>query len=193
MKRTLMVIFATILFAHAALGQALSGTIVGTVTDSTGALVPGVSVTLTNEGTGFTRTVITNENGRYVAYSFPTGSISVTAEQPGFQKLVRKGIVLTAADTITVDLQLQVGNVEQTLLVNEAVPLLQTESATVSALLNNQQILDLPLNGRSFTQLLTLQPGATATAPNLAAGAAYNARANTSEIGRASCRERREK
>src|SRR5207249_9697320 len=116
-----MVIFATILFAHAVLGQALSGTIVGTVTDSTGALVPGVSVTLTNEGTRFTRTVISNENGRYVAYSFPPGSISVTAEQPGFQKLIRKGIVLTAADTVTVDLQLQVGNVEQTLLVNEAV------------------------------------------------------------------------
>src|SRR5437867_12706682 len=180
MKRTLMVIFATILFSHAALGQALSGTIVGTVTDSTGALVPGVSVTLTNEGTGFSRTVVANESGRYVAPPFPTGSITVTAEQPGFQKLVRKGIVLTAADTVTVDLQLQVGSVEQTLLVNEDAPLLQTESATVSALLNNRQILDLPLNGRSFTQLLTIQPGATAVAPNLATGAAYNARANTS-------------
>src|SRR5438876_6002629 len=106
--------------------------------------------------------------------------MSVTAEQPGFQKLVRKGIVLTAADTITVDLQLQVGSAEQTLLLNEHLPLIQTKSATVSALLNNQQILHLPLNRRSFTQLLTIQPGTTATAPNLATGAAYNMRANTS-------------
>src|SRR5213594_1067875 len=180
MRSTLGAVLASFVLSSGVFAQALSGTIVGTVTDSTGAIVPGVSVVLTNEGTGFSRTVVANENGRYVAYSFPTGSISITAEQPGFQKLVRKGIVLTAADTVTVDLQLQVGNVEQTLLVNEAAPLLQTESATVSALLNNQQILDLPLNGRSFTQLLTIQPGATATAPNLAAGAAYNARANTS-------------
>ena len=180
MRRIMVAVFVLTLLSSDIWAQALSGTIVGTVTDSGGAIVPGVSVTVTNEGTGFNRTVVANESGRYVAPSFPTGSITVTAEQPGFQKLVRKGIVLTAADTVTVDLQLQVGSVEQTLLVNEDAPLLQTESATVSALLNNRQILDLPLNGRSFTQLLTIQPGATATAPNLAAGAAYNARANTS-------------
>src|SRR5438094_2402777 len=180
MRRIIVAVFVLILLSSNIWAQALSGTIVGTVTDSSGAIVPGVSVTVTNEGTGFSRTVVANESGRYVAPSFPTGSITVTAEQPGFQKLVRKGIVLTAADTVTVDLQLQVGSVEQTLLVNEDAPLLQTESATVSALLNNRQILDLPLNGRSFTQLLTIQPGATAVAPNLATGAAYNARANTS-------------
>ena len=175
MRGMLTVGFAMALLSASALGQALSGTIVGTVTDTSGAIVPGVSVTLTNEGTSFSRTVVANESGRYVASSFPTGSITVTAEQAGFQKLVRKGVVLTAADTLTIDVQLQVGSVEQTLLVNEDAPLLQTESATVSALLNNRQILDLPLNGRSFTQLLTIQPGATATAPNLATGAAYNA------------------
>ena len=78
------------------------------------------------------------------------------------------------------DLQLQIGNVQETVTVNADAPLLQSESATISALLNNRQILDLPLNGRSFTQLLTIQPGASATAPNLATGAAYNMRANTS-------------
>src|SRR5207244_11713414 len=128
MRSTLVAALASFVLSSSVFAQALSGTIVGTVTDSTGAIVPGVSVVLTNEGTGFSRTVVANENGRYVAYSFPTGSISVTAEQPGFQKLVRKGIVLTAADTITVDLQLQVANVEQTLLVIEDMPLIETES-----------------------------------------------------------------
>jgi len=87
-------------------------TIVGTVTDQVGAVVPGVTVTLVNEGTQFTRVENANASGQYVAYSFPTGRVTVSVEHPGFQKLVRSGVELTAADTITVNLQLSVGNVQ---------------------------------------------------------------------------------
>ena len=118
---------AAVVFALAAcnlLGQALSGTIVGTVTDQAGAVVPGAKVTLVNEGTQFTRTETANVSGQYVAYSFPTGRVTVSIEQPGFQKLVRSGVELTAADTITVNLQISVGNVQQTVEVKDEAPML---------------------------------------------------------------------
>jgi hypothetical protein len=110
MKRASVFLFPAVLLTGYLFGQALSGTIVGTVTDQGGAVVPGARVTLTNEGTSFTRTVETNQSGQYVAYSFPTGKITITAERPGFQKLVRTGAELTAADTLAIDLKLQVGD-----------------------------------------------------------------------------------
>ncbi len=167
------------MLSGALFGQALSGTVAGTVTDQAGAVIPGARVTLTNEGTQFTRAVVTNQSGQYVASSFPPGRIRLMVELPGFQRLVREGVELTAADTLTVNLQLQVGNVQQTIEVTGAAPLLQTQTATVSSLVTNQQIMEIPLNGRSFTQLLQLTPGVAAATPELtASGFGYRARAN---------------
>ena len=97
-----------------------------------------------------------------MAYAVPTGSYSLTVEHPGFQKLVRSGIQLTAADTLTVDLELRVGSVQETVEVTETAPLLQSQTHTVSSLITNQQIVEIPLNGRTFTALLRLSPGAYA-------------------------------
>jgi len=149
-------------------GQAQSGTIVGTVTDQAGAVIPGARVTLVNEGTQFTRATQANANGQYVAYSVPTGAYTITAEQTGFQKLIRSGVRLTAADTLTVDLQLTVGSVQETVEVTAESPLLQSQTATVSSLVTNQQMVEMPLNGRTFTALLKLSPGAyTGSSGNL--------------------------
>ena len=157
------------LSAAAAYGQVQSGTIVGTVTDQGGAAVAAAKVTLVNEGTNFTRMVETGTAGQYVATSVPTGSYTVTAELQGFQKLVRSGLQLTAADTLTVDLRLQVGNVQETIEVKETAPLLQSQTAAVSSLVSNQQMVEMPLNGRTFTALLKLSPGAyTGSSGNLA-------------------------
>ena len=93
--------------------QALSGTIVGAVTDAAGAVVANAKVTLTNEGTHFLRTVIANGSGQYVASSIPTGAYSIAVEMQGFQRTVREGVALTAADTVTVDFKLAVGDVKQ--------------------------------------------------------------------------------
>ncbi|MFN7936637.1 MAG: carboxypeptidase regulatory-like domain-containing protein [Bryobacteraceae bacterium] len=142
-------------------GQAQSGTIVGTITDPAGAVISGAKITLVNEGTNFTRSVNTNESGQYVAYSVPTGGYAVTVEHSGFQKLVRSGIQLTAADTLRIDLQLTVGSVQETVEVKESTPLLQSQTAVVSSLVSNQQMVEMPLNGRTFTALLKLSPGAT--------------------------------
>jgi hypothetical protein len=139
--------------------QVESGTIVGTVTDPTGAAVPNVKVTLVNSATSFRRVAVANANGQYVAYSVPTGQYSVTVAELGFERLVRQGVQLSAAETVTVDLKLAVGNVQQTVEVRDTVPLVQDQSATVSELVTNKQVEEMPLNGRMFTQLVLLSPG----------------------------------
>lgn len=152
----------------AAFAQVQSGTIVGLVSDQAGATVAGARITLVNEATGFMRTVETGASGQYVATSVPTGNYTVTAEMQGFQKLVRSGMQLTAADTITVDLKLQIGSVQETIEVKETTPLLQAQTAAVSSLVSNQQMVEMPLNGRTFTALLKLSPGAyTGSSGNL--------------------------
>jgi hypothetical protein len=161
MYKTTLLLMLALAFTGEVYPQALSGTIVGTVTDQTGAVIPGANVRLVNEGTQFTRTVVTNANGQYVAYSAPTGGYTITVEHAGFQKLVRTGIRLTAADTLTVDLTLTLGSVEQTVEVTAETPLLQSQTAAVSSLVSNQQILEMPMNGRTFTSLLKLSPGAS--------------------------------
>lgn len=168
MRRILGVFLLSLLTLSGINGQAQSGTIVGLVTDQGGSAVADAKVTLVNEGTNFTRVATTNSSGQYVASSVPTGNYSITAELAGFQKLVRSGIQLTAADTLTVDLELKIGNVQETVEVTATPPLLQSQTAAVSSLVSNQQIIEMPLNGRTFTALLKLSPGAyTGSSANL--------------------------
>jgi hypothetical protein len=145
-----------------ALAQVVNGTIAGTVTDQAGAMVAGAKVVLVNEATGFTREVIANEGGQYVASSIPTGEYVINVEHPGFQKLRRTGIKLTAADVLTIDLSLTVGNVTETVEVTATAPLVQSQTAAVSSLVTNQQMVEMPLNGRTFTSLVLLSPGSYA-------------------------------
>src|SRR5690348_16752277 len=99
--------------ATALFGQAQSGTVVGTVTDQAGSVVPDANVTIVNDGTQFTRVVTTNAQGQYSANAFPTGALTIRVERQGFATLVRSGVQLTAADTVTVNLELMVGDVKQ--------------------------------------------------------------------------------
>jgi hypothetical protein len=163
---------AAVLLALSALqvfGQAL-GNVVGTVTDSGGGVVPDAKITVTNAGTHFTRSLVTNASGGYVADSFPAGQISVTAEKPGFEKLVRSGVTLSAADTVTINLQLAVGNTQQTMQVNAEASQVQSQSATVSSLVNNKQIEEMPYVERTFTNMLALNAGVVPSTPGQTAG-----------------------
>ncbi len=155
-----------------------TGSIVGTVHDPSGAVVPGASVKITDTETQFQRVVKTNGSGEYVAPSMPTGTYSITVDKAGFQKLDRTGILLTSASTVTVELQLAVGSEAQTVEVTSQIPLLQAQSGAVSNLVDSQQIVDLPLATRNFADLVLLTPGAHAgTATNLAeGGSAYSIR-----------------
>lgn len=159
--------------------QGLNGSIAGVVFDSGGAVIPGARVTLSNEATGFKREVAANALGQYVAYSLPPGPYRVVAEQPGFQRLVRTGITLTAADAMTVDLTLSLGDVQQTVEVTEAPALLQAQTAMVSSLVANDQIMEIPLQSRTFTALLLLGPGATTGSSGNLSSSPYAMRGNT--------------
>ena len=144
------------------LGQTAFGTIVGNVTDESGAVIPGVNVTVTNEGTGSVRVVSTNETGGYTVVSLPPAVYSVEGELTGFSKSVSSGVRLEVNQTLRVDLAMSVGQVTETIDVTATLPQLQTDSSTVAATVDNQKVVELPLNGRSFTQLTMLIPGAVA-------------------------------
>ena len=149
----------------------VTATIAGTVTDQSGAVVPDANVMLVNEATQFVRSVNTDANGAYVASAIPSGAYSITVSKPGFQRLQRSGVQAAVATTVTVDLQLSVGTATQTVSVSGSAPLLQTQTSTVSALVDSRQMLSLPLASRDFTDLVLLTPGAhLGTASNLAMG-----------------------
>jgi len=153
--------------------QVTTGTISGTVTDSTGAVLPGTNIVIQNEDTGISRTVTTDSAGRYLAPSLTLGNYRVTATLQGFQSEVRTGIVLTVGREAVVDLKLTVGAVTQSVEVTGEAPLLETTTATTGSLVNQQTIVDLPLNGRDLTQLVLTNPGVT-QATNGSVGSAFN-------------------
>ncbi len=142
-------------------GAQTTATIVGTVTDASGGVLAGATITVTNVQTGLTRRVSANEHGVYVAPSLPVGQYSVAAEMPGFKKKVLTGIVLQVNQEARLDLVLEVGAVTESVFVTGEAPLLSTESAAVGQVIDNRYNTQIPLNGRDFSQLILLVPGAT--------------------------------
>ena len=155
-------LLALITLTFAVFAQGTNGTIAGQITDQAGASIANAKVLIQNEASGVNREASSNANGQYVAYALPPGQYKITVEQAGFQKLVRTAIALTAADAITVDLRLAIGDVRQTIEVSEAAPLLQSQTAMVSSLVTNDQMIEMPLKNRTFTSLVLLGPGAYA-------------------------------
>src|SRR5262245_19428294 len=140
-------------------GQAVSGTILGTVTDVTGAVRPSAKVTVVNEGTGLTRTMTADSNGEYVFPSLPTGRYTVMAEVDGFKTLALSNIELGVDQRAKVDLKLETGAISETMTVVGESPLLQTSSSELGTTVTNEQIEALPLNGRNFVNLTRTVPG----------------------------------
>ena len=148
-----------LLCAAVAAAQLTTGTISGTVTDQSGGSAPGVSITITNTETGISRTTTSGPTGRYNAPSLPLGNYEVRATLPGFQTSVRSGIQLTVGRNAVVNHILQVGEVTQAVTVTGEAALVETTTATVSNLVTEEQVLDLPLNNRDLVALTYLQPG----------------------------------
>ena len=157
----LPVLFFTCAFlvAGAAVAQVTTGTILGTVRDSSGAVIPGTTVRVKNVETGAVRTAATDSAGRYTAPQLGIGHYEVAAEASGFQSTVRSGIELTVGREAVVDFTLQVGSVAEQVTVTGEAPLLETTNATVADLVSEKTMRAIPLNGRSFTDLTALQPG----------------------------------
>jgi hypothetical protein len=139
------------------------GEITGVVTDPSGAIVTQATVTVTNPATNFTRSVTTNVSGNYSIPALLPGTYNVRAEMPGFQSEVRAGVELQVQQTARIDFQLRVGAVTETVEVVGGAPLLNTENANIGTVIDNQRIVDLPLNGRNFLQLVSLSPNISAS------------------------------
>ncbi len=135
------------------------GRILGSVTDPSGAAVAGATVTVTNVATNVSRTLTTDSDGAYVAAALPPGTYSVRASATGFKTAEHQGALVEVGRDMRVDAALELGATTQTVTVTEAVPLVDTTSATLGGTLSNQTINDLPLNGRNFQNLITLRPG----------------------------------
>jgi hypothetical protein len=140
--------------------QSVTGTILGTLTDESGGALAAATVTLRNVNTGATRTVHTDASGRYRAPGLSLGLYEVKADLTGFQSQVRTGITLTVAGEALVDFALSLGQMKETLIVQGEPSLVSTTESTLSHLVDERKIRDLPLNGRDFSQLVLLQPGA---------------------------------
>jgi hypothetical protein len=137
-----------------------TASISGTVLDPSGSSITGATVTVRNTGTGLSRNLKTDAQGHYLVPDLPIGSYEVQGAQAGFQTVVQKGVVLTVGSQPVVDLHLPVGQAEQTVSINSEVSQVETTSASVSALVNQTQMRELPLNGRNVEQLILLAPGA---------------------------------
>src|SRR5690242_20243182 len=169
-----LILFALIALASSSLlAQGFAGAITGTVKDSSGATVPGATVTAKHLETGLTRTVEVDATGNYRVAPLPVGEYEISAEQMGFQREVRRGINLVVGQEAVVNLTLQVGSVVQQVTVTEAAPLVNTTTVSTSGLISEQQIKELPLNGRSFDQLLTLNVGMANNTSNMLNNSAW--------------------
>jgi hypothetical protein len=160
-----MVAILLIMIPFVSRGQAVSGTILGSVQDSSGAPVPGAPVTIVNSETGLTRTAATDSAGEYAVPSLPPGTYSASATVKGFKKVSLSGIRLNVDQKARVDLKLEVGDVSESVQVQASVALVQTDSSELGATVNESQIKELPLNGRDFVQLTRLIPGVTRGVP----------------------------
>src|SRR5215813_14814443 len=140
-------------------GQEFSAIMSGAVHDAGGGLVPGVSVTAKHTESGLTRTVITNETGSYRMPALPVGAYEVTAELSGFKQQVRRGVILAVTQEAVVNFTLEIGDLKDNVTVTEDAPLVNTTLSPTSGLVTREQIKDLPLNGRSFLELMTLNAG----------------------------------
>jgi len=148
--------------------QQITGSIRGTVSDPSGAVVDAATVTANQTETGLTRTAMTNRTGAYVLLELPVGHYQLQVEAKGFQKYVQQGIILNVNETATIPVHLAVGAQTQQVEVMADAQLIQGTVTSLGKTVSEREVLDLPLDGRNFTQLGLLQPGVVPLTPGLA-------------------------
>ena len=140
--------------------QTFRGGIQGTITDSSGAAIPDANVTVVSPGTGLTRSVQTNQSGGYAFTELPPGSYNVEVIKEGFGKSAITNVQVAVSSNTRADATLSPGNVQQTVEVSAEVPVVETTSDNQGGVIQGETAAALPVNGRDFTKLLVLVPGA---------------------------------
>ena len=172
-----------LLFMGSSLAFAQEATIVGTVTDPSGSVLPAVTITITNTDTGKVSALATNDAGQFVAPDLPIGHYTVKAEASGFNSSVKEGVVLNVGDRDRIDFAMKVGAVSEKVTV-EANPIaVQSDSGEVSSVINGQQITQLATNGRSVYSLFALTPGASSVQGDFMVPTAVSGDSNVSING----------
>ena len=161
-----------------AAAQVSTGSIVGTVLDSTGQLVPGAQVTIRNVNRNTSTTLVTDHNGAYAALFLVPGTYEVQVTLQGFKSWVRSDLVLQVNDRLRIDASLEVGGIEETTTVLASSPVVRTDSSEVGTVIEERAIRELPLNGRNFAALVYLVPGVTPgqAGENLSGASTFNPR-----------------
>ena len=142
-----------------------AGALAGDVVDQGGAVVPGVTVTVTAVGTNLSRTAVTSQDGAYSVPGLAPGSYQMRVELSGFRPLTRSGVRVATGETVRLDLQLELGGVSDAITVTADAPLLRSETSGLGHVVDNRRVVDLPLNGRSFITLASLIPGVALPPP----------------------------
>src|SRR5687768_16066651 len=163
MRTRVAIILACVVLTTTLASAQATAELNGRVTDTSGAVLPGVSVTATQTDTGFMRTVVTDDDGTYTMPNLPTGPYRLEVALQGFRTYVQTGIVLQVGGTPTINAQLAVGSLEESVTVEAAAPLVDVRSAGISTVVDNEAILELSLQGRQVTDLIVLAGAAVDT------------------------------
>jgi carboxypeptidase family protein/TonB-dependent receptor-like protein len=163
MKVFVLSVFLSALLALQAIGSPV-GSVAGIVKDASGALIPGVKLTLTNTGTNATQTVSTNPQGEFQFVDLPPATYSLAAEANGFKKIAMSAVVVQVDQITHLELALEVGSLTESVQVEAVAPLLENDKSTLSSVIDERNIMDMPLNGRQALDLALVTPGVVPTA-----------------------------
>jgi outer membrane receptor protein involved in Fe transport len=167
--RTLPLLAALLLTMSALFAQSITGRLLGTVQDPSQAALPGADVTITNQETGVAWHLKTDTRGEYIAPSLPTGTYRIQVVAAGFKNAISTGNTVSVAEDTRVDIAMQIGNVSEAVEVVATAPLVRSTSSEMGEIVDHKQVDELPLNGRLFSQLMQLIPGAVPDGPTDAA------------------------
>ena len=155
-RRSVLVQVLLAAFATSVPAQINTGEIGGVVRDESGSVLPGATVVATHSASGFSAERVTDAAGRFFMASLPTGEWRLTAELPGFRRMVQTGVVLEIGSTLDLRFDLDLGQISEEVTVTAGVPILQTTSAEISDVIENREVEQIPLNGRQFLRLAQL-------------------------------------
>ncbi len=170
MKIAGLIVLLTVFTGGDVIAQSASATLTGLVKDTSGAVLPGATITARNVATNEIRTTVSNTEGIYRLTGVPRGTYEVKAEVQGFKTVAQSDVLLTVGDTVRADFELSVGELAETVTVSSRASLVNTEEGRISSLVDEKRVSELPLNGRNVMQLIELQPGATSNPGNAVLG-----------------------